>query len=704
MLRAVAGVRGLAADDPFGVELMHVLIDDTDIDDNVRRLENTVPGAWATVESCDVAELLLASLDAGVPFSCRLARRRDGVAVLVASDQSASRFPSTRACLLLDHGHGPEQLHLHQPAAATGGARRLHGLPRAVDAQHLELHGLLLPVVLVTVVFLVFQLGGADGGKAAVRACVGCCRRRRRPAHHWLAAVARMCMRCHALAAYVGAAAGGAERARLSPPLPNALVAPPPRGGGGSGALAGAIRQSWYEDLKVIFVSAQRTDDAAREEAAASSRWLRRTRSSMKIIQSFQDVPEDYDHWAPGSRRLQNRLYQRHRAAVPPATPPHGVAESRDYRACCYAPPPAAPRTAPPPATVITASRRQPRRRPRPRREAPAAEPPTPTYTRDVVRRVDAILRGHPWSAARPLLLSLPGLAWDSHTVARVLKAHPPLHKAFLFFRLAAGAGGGFRHDRFTYTSMLHLLGEAGRVPAMMRLLAEMLRAGVDPDAATFTTVMHWLAHAGDVDAAMRVWEEMRARKGKCRPTLVSYTACVKILFDAGRPAEAREVFQEMVAEGLRPSCKTYTVLIEHLANVGKFEATMEIMDKMQEAGVEPDKALCNILVQKCSRAGETSVMTRILQYMKENFIVLRRPIFLEALEALKANDKNVVTYTALMSAYFQDGKVDKALQLFLQMSANGVSACPAESFQHLLLPEHDDIDTQDCCPKDGNI
>uniref|UniRef100_J3N206 Pentacotripeptide-repeat region of PRORP domain-containing protein n=2 Tax=Oryza brachyantha TaxID=4533 RepID=J3N206_ORYBR len=92
-----------------------------------------------------------------------------------------------------------------------------------------------------------------------------------------------------------------------------------------------------------------------------------------------------------------------------------------------------------------------------------------------------------------------------------------------------------------------------------------------------------------------------------------------------------------MVAEGLRPSCKTYTVLIEHLANVGKFDATMEIMGKMQEAGVEPDKALCNILVQKCSRAGETSVMIRVLQYMKENFIVLRRPIFLEALEALKA-------------------------------------------------------------------
>lgn len=97
-------------------------------------------------------------------------------------------------------------------------------------------------------------------------------------------------------------------------------------------------------------------------------------------------------------------------------------------------------------------------------------------------------------------------------------------------------------------------------------------------------------------------------------------------------------MFGEMVAEGLRPTCKTYTVLIEHLANAGKFEATLEIMDKMKEACIEPDKALCNILVQKCSRAGETSIMTRILQYMKERFIVLRRPIFLEALEALKAS------------------------------------------------------------------
>uniref|UniRef100_A0A0A9BBP3 Pentacotripeptide-repeat region of PRORP domain-containing protein n=1 Tax=Arundo donax TaxID=35708 RepID=A0A0A9BBP3_ARUDO len=67
---------------------------------------------------------------------------------------------------------------------------------------------------------------------------------------------------------------------------------------------------------------------------------------------------------------------------------------------------------------------------------------------------------------------------------------------------------------------------------------------------------------AGDVDSAMRVWAEMKARS---RPTVISYTACVKILFDARRAAEARTVFEEMVPEGLS-DLQDYTVLIEHLA------------------------------------------------------------------------------------------------------------------------------------------
>lgn len=71
--------------------------------------------------------------------------------------------------------------------------------------------------------------------------------------------------------------------------------------------------------------------------------------------------------------------------------------------------------------------------------------------------------------------------------------------------------------------------------------------------------------------------------------------------------------------------------------NSGNFKAASDIMFEMQEAGIHPDKATCNILVQKCSEAGETSILVHVLHYMKCHNHVLRRPVFLEALKALKA-------------------------------------------------------------------
>ncbi|KAM0937727.1 putative tetratricopeptide-like helical domain superfamily, pentacotripeptide-repeat region of PRORP [Dioscorea sansibarensis] len=279
-----------------------------------------------------------------------------------------------------------------------------------------------------------------------------------------------------------------------------------------------------------------------------------------------------------------------------------------------------------------------PKLRPRRRSKKPtgtiAAETPPspPVYMRTTISSISNLLRYSPWSSAQSQLHLLP-IRWDSFTINQVLKTHPPMEKSWLFFNWASKLPS-FKHDHFTYTTMLDIFGEAGRIKSMLRVFQDMEEKGIAADAATYTSLMHWMGKAGDFDGAVRAWEEMRSRG--CRPTLVSYTAFIKVLFDHGRPREAVRVYKEMLEVGLTPNCQTYTVLMEYLAGEGKFDAVLEVMNKMQEVGIRPDKAMCNILVQKCSKAGETSVMAQILQFMKENFIVLRRPIFLEALEALK--------------------------------------------------------------------
>ncbi|KAH1236141.1 Pentatricopeptide repeat-containing protein [Glycine max] len=169
-------------------------------------------------------------------------------------------------------------------------------------------------------------------------------------------------------------------------------------------------------------------------------------------------------------------------------------------------------------------------------------------YMRNVIGKIYKTLKYSSWESAEQELNNM-SLRWDSYTVNQVLKSHPPMEKAWLFFNWASSLRG-FKHDHYTYTTMLDIFGEAGRV------------SSIKLDSVTYTSMMHWLSR-------------------KCKEAL-------------------------------------------------------EIFEKMQEAGAQPDKAACNILIQRCSKVGGTEFMTHILQYMKENRLVLRYPVFVEALEALK--------------------------------------------------------------------
>lgn len=260
-------------------------------------------------------------------------------------------------------------------------------------------------------------------------------------------------------------------------------------------------------------------------------------------------------------------------------------------------------------------------------------------YTRDTIRIITNLLRYSTWDSAQEHLEKL-SIKWDSYTINQVLKSHPPMEKAWLFFNWASRLRG-FKHDHFTYTTMLDIFGEARRISSMNHVFQQMQEKGIKIDAVTYTSLIHWLSNDGDIEGSVKIWKEM-IDKG-CPPTVVSYTAYMKVLFDHNRVKEATEAYKEMIGAGCSPNCYTYTVLMEHLAKSGKFNEVLEIFSKMQEAGVQPDKATCNILVGNCCKAGETRALTKILEYMKENSFVLRYAVFLEAHKTLRNFGENDV-------------------------------------------------------------
>ncbi|KAG5245624.1 pentatricopeptide repeat-containing protein [Salix suchowensis] len=248
---------------------------------------------------------------------------------------------------------------------------------------------------------------------------------------------------------------------------------------------------------------------------------------------------------------------------------------------------------------------------------------PQKTYMRNIISNIYNILKYSTWDSAQEELTKL-NIKWDSFTVNQILKTHPPMEKAWLFFSWASKLKR-FKHDQFTCTTMLDIFGEAGRIESMKYVFKKMQEMGLKIDVVTYTSILNWVSKSGDVDGAVEIWKEMR--ENRCFPTVVSYTAYLKVLLDNKRVKEGIGVCKEMLESGISPNCHTYTVLMEYLVVSG---------DKMQEAGVQPDKAACNILVERCCKAGETMIMTQILQYMKQNQLVLRYPVYKEALRTLK--------------------------------------------------------------------
>ncbi|KAF5752951.1 hypothetical protein HS088_TW01G00869 [Tripterygium wilfordii] len=224
-----------------------------------------------------------------------------------------------------------------------------------------------------------------------------------------------------------------------------------------------------------------------------------------------------------------------------------------------------------------------------------------------------------------------------------------------------------------TYTTMLDIFGEAGRISSMNYVFKLMQENGIKVDAATYISLMHWISSSGDVDGAVKMWQEMKYNG--CNPTVVSYTAYLKILLDNKRVKEARDLYREMILIGISPTCHTYTVLMEYLVSAGKCEEAMEIFSKMQEAAVQPDKAACNILIQRC---------WKVLEIVKEMIraghslgvyhgaLVIcrlgraRRPtLAAKIFNSLPDQQTCTATDTALISVHFFAGSPDKALKLY---------------------------------------
>ncbi|KAK1282232.1 Pentatricopeptide repeat-containing protein [Acorus calamus] len=155
------------------------------------------------------------------------------------------------------------------------------------------------------------------------------------------------------------------------------------------------------------------------------------------------------------------------------------------------------------------------------------------------------------WGPAAAQKLHNLGCSLDPYQANQVLKQLQDYTVAFGFFYWLKHQPG-FRHDNYTYTTMIGILGRAKQFGTINSLLEEMIMDGCEPNVVTYNRLIHSFGLANYIDKAI-------------------------------------ETFYHMQNVGIRPDRVTYCTLIDMHAKAGFLEVAMDMYRTMQKVGLTPD-------------------------------------------------------------------------------------------------------------------
>jgi pentatricopeptide repeat protein len=130
--------------------------------------------------------------------------------------------------------------------------------------------------------------------------------------------------------------------------------------------------------------------------------------------------------------------------------------------------------------------------------------------------------------------------------------------------------------DKFTYSTIVSALADAGRVDDALALVHEMVVDGILA-AEAFNPVLKAMLRTGDVNGAAKLFRFMQL-KG-CTLTESTYNVLLHGLLLCGRVRDAAGMMRRMESEGMPPGLMTYGAVVDGLVKCGRMEDAWKVSE-----------------------------------------------------------------------------------------------------------------------------
>ncbi|XP_048544810.1 pentatricopeptide repeat-containing protein At4g20090-like [Triticum urartu] len=241
--------------------------------------------------------------------------------------------------------------------------------------------------------------------------------------------------------------------------------------------------------------------------------------------------------------------------------------------------------------------------------------------------------------------------------------------------------------DKFTYSTVVSALADAGRVDDAVALVHEMVVDGAVA-AEAFNPVLSAMLRARDVTGAAKLFSFMQL-KG-CAPSAATYNVLLHGLLVCGRASAAMGVMRRMEREEMTPTVMTYGAVVDGLVRCGKLEDAWKVTEEMRKKGLAPNEFVFSPVITGFCKSGEvdrastvwdtmvaSGVRPNIVLYsaMIDGFARCGKMIKAELLFQEMVEAKcipNIMTYSSMVRGYFQIGDSSQALSIWEEMLSAG--------------------------------
>eukprot|EP01018_Ginkgo_biloba_P001307 Gb_24666 [translate_table: standard] len=203
------------------------------------------------------------------------------------------------------------------------------------------------------------------------------------------------------------------------------------------------------------------------------------------------------------------------------------------------------------------------------------------------------------------------------------------------------------RADFSTYDSLLQWCFTEKALPEAKLVHAHMIQTGFKcSDASVGNKLVTMYAKCGNLVDGRMIFDQMPERD------VVSWTIVIAAYARHEHVEEAVALFYQMHRSYIKPNQFTFASVLPAFANLASLEKGKEIHEKIIRSGFQSNVFVANALVDMYSKCGNIEDARHLFD---------------------KMHQRNVISWTAIITGYAQNGNGDETLKLFREMQLLGV-------------------------------